>query len=163
LYAISYAKHVLEGEHLLEVNPEFIRVAKERGFYSEELVRSLSVVHSIQNVTDIPEDVRDLFLTAYDVIPERQVEIQAVFQKHVDNAVSKTVNLTQASTPDDVKAIYLDAFKLGCKGITVYREGSKVGQVLTAIEDQTTCPECGNYLRVEEGAFVCQVCGYSSK
>ena len=163
LYAISYAKHVLEGEHLLEVNPEFIRVAKERGFYSEELVRSLSVVHSIQNVTDIPEDVRDLFLTAYDVVPERQVEIQAVFQKHVDNAVSKTVNLTQASTPDDVKAIYLDAFKLGCKGITVYREGSKVGQVLTAIEDQTTCPECGNYLRVEEGAFVCQVCGYSSK
>jgi len=163
LYAISYAKHVLDGEHLLEVNREFIRVAKKRGFYSEELMRSLSVMHSIQNVDSIPKDVRDVFLTAYDVAPERQVETQAVFQKHVDNAVSKTISLPEASTPDDVKAIYLEAFKLCCKGITVYREGSKAGQVLTTIGDQATCPECGNYLRVEEGAFVCRVCGYSSK
>jgi ribonucleoside-diphosphate reductase alpha chain len=163
LYAISYAKHVLDGEHLLEVNREFVRVAKKRGFYSEDLMRSFSVMHSIQNVESVPKDVRDVFLTAYDVPPERQVEVQAIFQKHVDNAVSKTINLHEAGTPDDVKSIYLEAFKLGCKGITVYREGSKTGQVLTTIEDQTKCPECGSHLRVEEGAFVCRVCGYSNK
>ncbi|MDD1767818.1 MAG: adenosylcobalamin-dependent ribonucleoside-diphosphate reductase [Methanomassiliicoccales archaeon] len=163
LYAISYAKHVLEGEHLLEVNQEFVRIAKERGFYSDELIDSFSGLHSIQNVESIPKDVRDLFLTAHDVPPDRQVKIQAVFQRHVDNAVSKTMNLPDTSTPDDVKSIYVEAYRLGCKGITIYREGSKRGQVLTTIEDQTTCPECGTYLRVEEGAFVCPVCGYSNK
>jgi ribonucleoside-diphosphate reductase alpha chain len=163
LYAISYVKHVLDGEHLLEVNPEFIRIAKERGFYSKELIRSLSVKYSIKDAQQIPQDIRRVFLTSYDVSPERQVEVQAAFQRHVDNAVSKTINLPETSTPEDVKTIYLEAFEKGCKGITVYREGSKAGQVLTTIEDQTTCPECGNYLRVEEGAFVCRVCGYSSK
>ena len=163
LYAISYAKHVLDGEHLLEFNHEFVRIAKKRGFYSEELMSSFSGIHSIQNVDSIPKDVRDLFLTAHDVEPERQVKIQAVFQKHVDNAVSKTINLPEKSSPDDVKSIYLEAFRLGCKGITIYREGSKTGQVLTTIGDQITCPECGNYLRVEEGAFVCPICGYSNK
>jgi ribonucleoside-diphosphate reductase alpha chain len=163
LYAISYVKHVLDGEHLLEVNPEFVRVAKERGFYSEELIRMLSLKRSTQDVRSIPEDVRSIFLTSYDVLPERQVEVQATFQRYVDNAVSKTIILPETSTPDDVKAVYLEAFRKGCKGITVYREGSKTGQVLTTIEDQTTCPECGNYLRVEEGAFVCRVCGYFSK
>jgi ribonucleoside-diphosphate reductase alpha chain len=148
---------------LLEVNPEFVRVAKERGFYSEELIRMLSLKRSTQDVRSIPEDVRSIFLTSYDVLPERQVEVQATFQRYVDNAVSKTIILPETSTPDDVKAVYLEAFRKGCKGITVYREGSKTGQVLTTIEDQTTCPECGNYLRVEEGAFVCRVCGYFSK
>jgi len=163
LYAISYAKHVLDGEHLLEFNHEFVRIAKKRGFYSEELMSSFSGIHSIQNVDSIPKDVRDLFLTAHDVAPERQVKMQAVFQKRVDNAVSKTINLPEKSTPDDVRSIYLEAFRLGCKGITIYREGSKTGQVLTTIGDQITCPECGNYLRVEEGAFVCPICGYSNK
>jgi ribonucleoside-diphosphate reductase alpha chain len=163
LYAISHIKHVLDGEHLLEMNAEFIRVAKERGFYNEELMRTLSTRQSIQNLENLPEDVRNVFLTAHDVDPERQVCVQALFQRYVDNAVSKTVNLPGASSPSDVRAIYVQAFKRECKGITVYREGSKAHQVLTTIEDQTTCPECGNYLRVEEGAFVCMVCGYSNK
>jgi ribonucleoside-diphosphate reductase alpha chain len=163
LYAISHVKHVLDGEHLLEMNTEFIRVAKEREFYNEELMRTLSTRQSIQNLENLPEDVRDVFLTAHDVDPERQVGVQALFQRYVDNAVSKTINLPGTSSPNDVRAIYVKAFKLKCKGITVYKEGSKAHQVLTTIEDQATCPECGNYLRVEEGAFVCMVCGYSNK
>lgn len=163
LYAISYVKHVLDGEHLLEMNSEFIRVAKERKFYNEELMRTLSTRQSIQKLENLPEDVRNVFLTAQDVDPERQVSVQALFQRYVDNAVSKTVNLPGTSSPKDVRAIYVKAFNLKCKGITVYREDSKNHQVLTTIEDQATCPECGNYLRVEEGAFVCAVCGYSNK
>lgn len=163
LYAISYVKHVLDGEHLLEMNAEFIRVAKERKFYNEELMRTLSTRQSIQKLENLPEDVRNVFLTAQDVDPERQVSVQALFQRYVDNAVSKTVNLPGTSSPKDVRAIYVKAFMLKCKGITVYREDSKNHQVLTTIEDQATCPECGNYLRVEEGAFVCAVCGYSNK
>jgi len=86
--------------------------------------------------------------------------MQAAFQKYVDNAVSKTINLPNSSTPEGVKEIFLLAHRLGCKGITVYREGSKPGQVLT-VEDAARCPVCGNVIVAEEGAFSCRICGYS--
>lgn len=162
LYAISYVRHVLEGAHLMEIHPEFLRVSKEKGFYSESLADTLAKRQSIQQLEIVPEDVRRVFVTAHDVPPMRQVEIQAIFQEFVDNAVSKTINLPERSTPEEVRNVYVRAHELGCKGITVYREGSKEGQVLTKVEDTTTCPECGDYLRIQEGAFVCRVCGYSS-
>lgn len=162
LYAIYYVRHVLEGEHLREIHPEFIRIAKERGFYSAELIDSLSSTTSIQHLDSIPEDVRRLFLTSHDVPPERQVRMQSVFQKYVDNAVSKTINMPSTSTVREVREIFELAFTLKCKGITVYREGSKPGQVLTTARGGLTCPDCGGILRVEEGTFVCSVCGLSN-
>jgi len=162
LYAISYVRHVLDGEHLRELHPEFIHIAKERGFYSAGLIESLSSTTSIQHLKSIPEDVRRLFLTSHDVPPDRQVRLQSVFQKYVDNAVSKTINMPSASTVKEVREVFELAFALKCKGITVYREGSKPGQVLTTGRDSLTCPDCGGILRVEEGTFVCSVCGLSN-
>ncbi|MDH7508847.1 MAG: adenosylcobalamin-dependent ribonucleoside-diphosphate reductase [Methanomassiliicoccales archaeon] len=162
LYAIYYVRHVLEGEHLREIHPEFVKIAKERGFYSAELINSLSTTTSIQHLDSIPEDVRKLFLTSHDVPPEQQVRLQSVFQKYVDNAVSKTINMRSTCTVRDVSEIFKLAFALKCKGITVYREGSKPGQVFTTAKGGITCPDCGGVLRVEEGTFVCSVCGLSN-
>jgi ribonucleoside-diphosphate reductase alpha chain len=130
LFAISYIRNVMEGTRLLEVNPYFEKVAKERGFYSTDLMVEISKRGSIREIKEIPEDVRNLFVTAMDISPEWHVRMQAAFQRHVDNAVSKTVNLPQDATIGDIERIYLLAHKLGCKGITVYRYGSKTEQVL---------------------------------
>ena len=161
LYALSYVKHVMDGSHLREVHPYFLRVAKERGFFSEDLTPLLLRSHSVRDHHSIPEDVRGLFLTAYDISPDQHVRMQSVFQASVDNAVSKTINLPPDATPEDVRHIYVLAHQLGCKGITVYREGSKPGQVLTAGTLQGSCPDCGSALRVEEGVLVCPACGFT--
>ncbi|HEY3374968.1 MAG TPA: adenosylcobalamin-dependent ribonucleoside-diphosphate reductase [Candidatus Aquicultor sp.] len=130
IFAIAYARNIMEGTTLLEVDPVFERVAKQRGFYSRELMMEISKQGSIQGIEQIPEDVRRLFVTAFDIAPEWHVRMQAAFQKYVDNAVSKTVNLPENATLEDVKNIYILAYELGCKGITVYRYGSKKEQVL---------------------------------
>lgn len=130
IFAVSYAREVMEGTTLLEVNPIFERIAKERGFYTKELMLEISKRGSVQGMEQIPEDVRSLFVTSLDIEPEWHVRMQAVFQKYVDNAVSKTVNLPEDATLDDVRNIYLLAYELKCKGITVYRYGSKKEQVL---------------------------------
>ena len=162
LYAISYVKHVMDGAHLREVNPHFIEIAKSRDFYREDTMEILTRAHSIKDMSWIPLEVRNIFVTSYDVPPEEHVRMQAAFQAHVDNAVSKTVNLPPTAMPDDVRVIYLLAHQLGCKGITVYREGSRPIQVLTAGKVQGSCPDCGSELHYEEEALVCAACGYSS-
>lgn len=130
LFAISFFRSVMEGTRLLEVNPSFERIARERGFYSKDLLRKVAEVGSIQGMKDIPRDVRKIFVTAMDIPPEWHVRMQAAFQKYVDSAVSKTVNLPNEATLEDVKKVYMLAYKLKCKGITVYRYGSKKRQVL---------------------------------
>lgn len=130
IFAVSFYRSVMGGTRLLEVNPVFERIARERGFYSKELLREIARVGSIQGVKEIPRDVRRLFVTALDIAPEWHVRMQAVFQKHVDSAVSKTVNLPNDATLEDVKKVYMRAYKLKCKGITIYRYGSKREQVL---------------------------------
>ncbi|MBE0428254.1 MAG: adenosylcobalamin-dependent ribonucleoside-diphosphate reductase [Thermoleophilia bacterium] len=130
LFAISFVRDVMEGTRLLEVNPEFKRVAIERGFYSDDLMMRIAKTGSVQDVEQIPEDVRNLFRTAHDIMPEWHVRMQAAFQKHVDNAVSKTINLPREAGIDEVRKAYLLAYDLGCKGITVFRYGSKKQQVL---------------------------------
>jgi len=159
-YAISYTKHVMEDEHVTYTHPLFLRMAKERGFYSPALMSKITRVHSIQDMDEVPSDLKRLFVTAHDVPPFNQLMIQAAFQETVDNAVSKTINLPYSSTPSDVEEIFLRAHELGCKGITVYREGSKPEQVLTIAETRV-CPECGSQITAEEGSFACKVCGYS--
>jgi len=130
IFAVSYAREVMEGTTLFETDPVFEKVAKERGFYSQELMMEIAKYGTIQAMDEIPEDIRRIFVTAFDVAPEWHVRMQAVFQKYVDNAVSKTVNLPEDATLDDVRKIYLLAYELNCKGITVYRYGSKREQVL---------------------------------
>jgi len=130
LFGVSFMRNVLEGTHLFEVNPLFERMAKERGIYSGKLLERIAKSGSIQKINDIPKDIRKIFVTALDIKPEWHVKIQASFQKYVDNSISKTVNMPEDSTKNNVKKIFELAYKLKCKGITVYRYGSKPQQVL---------------------------------
>lgn len=129
LFAVSFIRNVMNGTELLEVNSLFEETALERGFYTEEIMDAVACKGSIQDVDGIPEDVKRLFVTAHDIKPEWHVKMQAAFQRYVDNAVSKTVNLPHHTTKADVRRIFLMAYKLKCKGITVYRYGSKTEQV----------------------------------
>lgn len=130
LFGISFMRNVLEGTRLFEVNPLFERIAKEKEFYSGALLEKIARTGSIQEIKEIPNDVRRIFVTALDVNSEWHVKMQAAFQKYVDNGISKTVNLPQNATKNDVRKIFELAYKLKCKGITVYRYGSKPEQVL---------------------------------
>ena len=131
LFALSFRRHVMDNDELLEVNPYFERVARERDFYSPELMDTVARKGSIREIEDIPEDVREVFVTAHDVTPEWHIRMQAAFQNYTDNAVSKTVNLPRDATVDNVLKVYNLAFELGCKGVTIYRDGSKENQVLS--------------------------------
>jgi len=130
LFAVCYVRQVMGGVRLVEVNPVFEEVARARGFYSRELMLEIAKRGSIQDMPGIPEDVKEVFVTALDIEPEWHVRMQAAFQKHVDNAVSKTVNLPHDAAVSDVKRVFELAYKLGCKGTTVYRYGSRKEQVL---------------------------------
>jgi ribonucleoside-diphosphate reductase alpha chain len=121
----------MDNDKLVEVNPYFERVARQRGFYSDELMNKIAEKGSIRDMKEIPADVRKVFVTAHDISPEIHVRMQAAFQKYTDNAVSKTVNLPKDATEGDVIKIYDLAYKLGCKGVTIYRDGSKENQVLS--------------------------------
>jgi len=130
LFAVAFVRNVMEGTKLLETNDLFEKKAKQRGFYSKELMNQIARKGSVQDIEDIPHDVKRLFLTALEIGPDWHVKMQAAFQKHTDNAVSKTVNLPIDTSSDDVRRVYLLAHKLRCKGITIYRYGSKDKQVL---------------------------------
>jgi ribonucleoside-diphosphate reductase alpha chain len=129
-FSLVYMKNVMGGEKLLYVNKYLQEAAESLGFWSEELFEKLSKSRSLKDFTEIPEHIRDIFDTTFDVPPEHHVKIQASFQKYVEDAVSKTINLPNNATVEDVAKIYILAYDLGCKGITVYRDGSRPGQVL---------------------------------
>lgn len=131
LFAISFVRNVLSGTRLFEISPLFEAVAKKRKFYSRELLAEIARRGSVQNVKGVSEDIKRIFVTAFDISPQEHVQMQAAFQKYTDNAVSKTINLPGDATVEDVRKIYLLAHKLKCKGITIYRYGSKPDQVLS--------------------------------
>lgn len=130
LFALAFVRNVMDNDELPEVNPIFERISRERGFYSNELMREIAAHGTIQDIKSIPEDVRRVFVTAHDIDPEWHIRIQSAFQKYTDNAVSKTVNFANSATREDVKNVYMLAYKLGCKGVTIYRDGSRDSQVL---------------------------------
>lgn len=132
VFALTYVRHILDGEDFLEVNPYFEEEARARGFYSEKLMHSLAEGAHLRDMVDIPEDVRRKFACAYDISPEWHVAMQAAFQRHTDSAVSKTVNFPHTATREDVATVYMQAFEQHLKGITIYRDGSRSDQVLTA-------------------------------
>jgi ribonucleoside-diphosphate reductase alpha chain len=137
LFAISFIRNVLSGTRLFETNPLFETVAKERGFYSGQLLERIAATGSLRDIDGVPNDVKRLFVTALDIKPEWHVRMQAAFQKYTDNAVSKTVNLPREATVEDVRKTYELAWKLKCKGVTVFRYGSKPEQVLYIGEVKT--------------------------
>lgn len=130
LFALSYIRNVMDGDELVECHTYFEKVLRERGLYSKELMAKIAKAGTIQGMDEIPEDIRRVFVTAHDVSPEYHVRMQAAFQKHTDNAVSKTVNFRHDATVDDVRCVYELAYKLGLKGVTIYRDGSRDSQVL---------------------------------
>ncbi|MGQ4911739.1 MAG: adenosylcobalamin-dependent ribonucleoside-diphosphate reductase [Candidatus Thorarchaeota archaeon] len=138
LFAITHRRIMAEGTVLTEVNDLFREVAEERGFWTDELESEVSKTGSVQELDQVPDDMKRVFRTAHEIEPEWHVKMQAAFQKHVDNAVSKTVNLRNEATTADVEKIYLLAHELGLKGITVFRDGSLDVQVLYA----GGCPTC---------------------
>lgn len=130
IFAICYIRNVMDNTELVEINPLFEKIAYEKGFYNEELMRRIGEAGSIQDFPEIPEGVKALFVTAHDIDPEWHIRIQAAFQKYTDNAVSKTVNFSSHATPEDVETVYMLAHQLGCKGVTIYRDSSRRDQVL---------------------------------
>ena len=131
IFAITYIRNVMDGTKMIEVNPVFEKVARERGFYSDALMEKIASKNTIAEMDEIPADVRKIFTTSHDISPEWHVRMQAAFQKSTDNAVSKTINFSHEATRDDVRMAYVLAFKEGCKGLTVYRDGSRDEQVLS--------------------------------
>jgi ribonucleoside-diphosphate reductase alpha chain len=151
LFALSFIRNVMDNDRLTEVNPHFETVARECGFYTPELMETIAKTGSIRNIDGIPEDVKQVFVTAHDISPEWHIRMQAAFQKYTDNAVSKTVNLPHEATEADVREIYDLAHKLDCKGVTIYRDGSKDNQVLsTNAGSGTTEPKLGATLKRPE-------------
>jgi ribonucleoside-diphosphate reductase alpha chain len=131
IFAICYIRNVMDGTEMVEVNPHFEQVARERGFFSEALMKEIARHGTVRGMQDIPADVQRAFVTAHDIAPIWHIKMQAAFQKFVDNAVSKTVNFPKEATVDEVAEVYKLAYRLGCKGVTVYRDGSRDEQVLS--------------------------------
>ena len=185
IYSIAYRRLSFGSEQMRFVHPLFQRYAIERGFYSESLMERVSEKGSLRDQTDVPPEAKRLFVTAHDIAPEWHVRMQAAFQKHIDAAVSKTINFPNNATVDDVKESYELAYTLGCKGITIYRDGSRERQVLSTqpadlsepltliaasqaerqlpenqLLAKNICPDCSSALQHNGGCLYC-TCGYS--
>ena len=185
LFALSYIrKNILDlnNTELIESNSLFEKTARKRKFFSKELIRQISETGGIDGLAGVPNDVKQVFKVSHEIDWEWHVKMQAAWQKHIDAAVSKTINMATGATPDDVREAYEMAYELGCKGITVYRDGSKSRQVLNVGISKTSnqqivddkrkwvgnghreeelCPECGGELTFKEGCATCLACGYS--
>jgi len=131
LFALSYTRNILDGAQLVEVNPQFEKVARGEGFYSDELMKQLAEGAKLHDMEAIPDKIKQIFVTAHEITPEWHVKMQAAFQKSTDNAVSKTVNFPQEATREDIANVYKMAYEEGLKGITIYRDRSRDAQVLT--------------------------------
>jgi len=130
IYSIAYVKRVMDNDELRYVNPHFERLCKERGIYTEEMEKAVVESGSVSGIPGFPADLKGIFATAHEISPEGHVKMQAAFQVYTDNAVSKTVNLNNSATKEDIARIYMLAYETGCKGITVYRDGCRGAQVL---------------------------------
>lgn len=134
LYALFYHRRVLGGIRLPELNARFVEAARRGGFYSEALIARVAATGSVRGMAEVPEEIQRIFVTSHDLAPEFHIRMQAAFQKHTDNAVSKTVNFPREATPQDVEKVFLLAYLEGCKGVTIYRDMSRDEQVLACAQ-----------------------------
>ncbi len=130
IFAFVYIRNVMDNTEMIEVNPVLKKVLTDRGLYSDELMKKIAETGHISDMEELPKDIRDVFVSAHEVSPEFHIKMQAAFQRHVDNAVSKTVNFSNSATKEEVDEVYKLAYRLGCKGVTIYRDGSRNEQVL---------------------------------
>jgi len=170
LFAVAFHRRILDGQELDEVHPLFRAVAAREGMLDDALERRVAKTGRVRGTPGVPERLANLFATAHDVSPEWHVRMQAVFQRHVDNSVSKTVNLPSTARPADVAEVYRLAYRLGCKGVTVYRDGSRPAQVLNLGAGEQAvarglsselCPDCREPLVKPDGCVYCRSCGWS--
>ena len=175
LFGLVFSRLILDGTQMLEVNPIFKKYIEDYNFYSEDLVRLVSEKGSVAHIDWVPENIKRIFVTAHDIPPYWHVKMQAAFQLHTDNAVSKTVNFEESASRQDIKDVYLLAYENNLKGITVYRNNSRQFQPMNIDTPKTenndynpegeiktvTCPECGNTIEMAEGCFICRNCGYT--
>ena len=164
LFAVSYFKKVMDGEKLVTVNQYFEKIAKKEGIYSKELMQKIAEQGTIQNIDEIPEHVKRIFVTAHDISPEWHVRMQAAFQNYTDNAVSKTVNMPQEATKSDVSTVFMTAYELGCKGVTVFRYGSReavvnIGKAEEAPKEDVLTPRTRPSVTVGETERIRTGCG----
>ncbi len=135
IFAVSYIKNVLDGERMVMPDPVFEELAKDGGYYDDELMKKVAKKGRLEGISGIPEDTKELFKTALEITPEWHIRMQGIFQKYVDNAISKTVNFPNDASKEDIKRVYDLAYDLKCKGVTVYRTGSRQEQVME-VEDE---------------------------
>jgi len=157
LYSLANIRQCLEGK-IVEINQDFVNTLKERGLYKEEIIQKLLEGESLQNIEDISQDIKDIFVTAHDIGYEQHIETQACFQKYTDLAISKTVNLSSNASRKTVRNAFFKAWKMGCKGVTVFRNGCKGNQVLQKLDNK--CPSCNEELTKREGCLTCPSCGW---
>ena len=189
VFALSYVKNVVEESGLSYVN-EYFRKAVEgldlSGEQKNEVYQRVSKTGSCQDIEYLPSSMRSVFVTAFDISPEDHIKMQAAFQKRTENAVSKTINFPNEASLADVEKAYILAWEMKCKGVTIYRSGSRDGQVLQAQSDESRshsakasrdkqviqskikakplksiCPECGESMEMGEGCMTCRKCGFS--
>lgn len=141
IFSYVYIRRVMDGTEMLEVNPVLKEVLEKRGIYSDELMRRIAEEGTIAHIEEIPEEIRRVFVAAHDISPLYHIKMQAAFQNHTDNAVSKTVNFPNKAAVEDVAEVYKLAFKLGCKGVTIYRDGSRDSQVLNLASKKSDSEE----------------------
>jgi len=141
MFSLAFFRNVLDGQRLVEINPVFEEVAKNRSFYSQELLEKIAENGTLAHIDDIPEDVRKVFVCSHDIAPEWHVKMQAAFQKNCDSSISKTINLPHDATPEDVENIYILAWTLKCKGVTVYRDGCRENQPMALSKTESNQTE----------------------
>ncbi len=186
LFGLVFSRLILDKTEMLEVNSIFRDYMVSHCLYSEKLMSEISKDGSVAHIKELSEDVKSIFMTAHDISPYWHVKMQAAFQMHTDNAVSKTVNFVESATCEDIKNTYILAYQNGLKGITVYRNNSRSFQPMNLdsrkdekntkpkVEDKkeenyeptgeikdVKCPECGTIIQMAEGCFICPSCGYS--
>lgn len=182
LFGLVFLRNVMDGTEMLEINPIFKKYAQDNGFYSEELMKAIAKEGSISHIEGISDEIKHIFATAHDVTPEWHILMQAAFQLHTDNAVSKTINFEEHATREDIEKAYFLAFEHNLKGTTVYRNNSRTFQPMNLdvkkepeielkpaqeeIEEEYVirkfaCPDCGTSIEMAEGCFICPGCGYS--
>ncbi len=136
LFALAFVRNVMDNDILVEINPLFEEIMRTEGLYSDELMKAVAKTGSVAHIDEMPEDMKRVFVTAHDISPEWHIRLQAAFQKYTDNAVSKTVNFAHSATVEDIATVYRLAYQLGCKGVTVYRDGSRESQVLSVQREE---------------------------
>lgn len=163
VYALAFFRHILDGQELLEVNGPFRRYAERKGFWSEALGQKLAGGLPLAELEEVDAEARELFVTAHQVAPVWHVRMQAAFQESIDGAISKTINLPNDATAKTVDEIYQLAYDLKCKGVTVYRDGCRAGQPMTAEALGESlgkeCPQCRRPLAAKVGCNRCPHCG----